>query len=80
MSQVPYRRRYATQQVVLKKKISIFFCVFLWFKPRTSILSYGCHFVHRGETVLAIFVEGHLSNILMEVECNKPRGIGGIGI
>ena len=28
----------------------------------------GGHFVHRSETVLAILVEGHLSNIHMEFE------------
>ena len=33
------------RQVVLQKKISIFFCVFLWFKPRTSIFSSGGHFM-----------------------------------
>ena len=31
--------------------------------PRFSIFSSGGHFVHRSETVLAILVEGHLSNI-----------------
>ena len=44
------------RQMVLKKKISIFFCVFLWLKPRTSILSSGCHFVLWSGTVLAIFI------------------------
>ena len=33
---------------------------------RFSIFSSGGHFVHRSETVLAILVEGHLSNILMK--------------
>ena len=31
--------------------------------PRFSIFSSGGHFVHRSETVLAILVEGLLSNI-----------------
>ena len=31
-----------------------------------SIFSYGGHFVHQSETVLAILVEGHLSNIPMK--------------
>ena len=31
-----------------------------------SIFSSGGHFVHRSETVLAILVEGHLSNIPMK--------------
>ena len=44
------------------------FCVFLWFKPRTSIFSSGGHFVHRSGTILAILVEGHLSNIPMKFE------------
>ena len=34
--------------------------------PRFSIFSSGGHFVHRSETVLAILVEGHLSNISMK--------------
>ena len=34
--------------------------------PRFSIFSSGSHFVHRSETVLAILVEGHLSNISMK--------------
>ena len=33
---------------------------------RFSILSSGGHFVHRSRTVLAILVEGHLSNIPMK--------------
>ena len=33
---------------------------------RFSIFSSGGHFVHRSETVLAILVEGHLSNIPMK--------------
>ena len=33
---------------------------------RFSIFSSGGHFVHRSETVLAILVEGHLSNISMK--------------
>ena len=33
---------------------------------RFSIFSPGGHFVHRSETVLAISVEGHLSNIPMK--------------
>ena len=54
------------RQVVLKKNISNFFCVFLWFKPRASILSAGGHFVHRSGTVVAILGEGYLSNIPMK--------------
>ena len=34
--------------------------------PRFSIVSSGGHFVHRSETVLAILIEGHLSNIPMK--------------
>ena len=34
--------------------------------PRFSILSSGGHFVHRSGTVLAILVEGYLSNIPMK--------------
>ena len=34
--------------------------------PRFSIFSSGSHFVHRSDTVLAILVEGHLSNISMK--------------
>ena len=33
---------------------------------RFSIFSTGGHFVHRSKTVLAILVEGHLSNIPMK--------------
>ena len=33
---------------------------------RFSIFSSGGHFVHWSETVLAILVEGHLSNIPMK--------------
>ena len=33
---------------------------------RFSIFSSGGHFVHQSETVLAISVEGHLSNIPMK--------------
>ena len=43
------------RQVVLKKKISLF-----WFKPRASTFSSGGHFVHQSGTVLAILLEGHL--------------------
>ena len=38
-----------------------------------SILSSGGHFVHQSKTVLAIFVEGHLSNILMNLNEIGPR-------
>ena len=31
--------------------------------PRFSIFSSGGHFVHRSGTIIAILVEGHLSNI-----------------
>ena len=50
------------RQVVLKKKISIIFGVFLLLKPRTSIFSSG------NETVLVILIEGHLSNNSMKFE------------
>ena len=36
------------------------------FYSRFSIFSSGGHFVHRSRTVLAILVEGHLSNIPMK--------------
>ena len=52
------------RQVVLKKNISIFFCVFLL----ASIFSAGGHFVHRSGTVIAILVEGNLSDIPMKFE------------
>ena len=32
---------------------------------RFSIFSSGGHFVHRSKTILAILVEGHLSNLAM---------------
>ena len=35
---------------------------------RLSIFSSGGHFVHRSGTVLAILVEGHLSNIPMKLK------------
>ena len=35
-----------------------------------SIFSYGGHFVHRSETILAILVEGHLNNTPMKFERN----------
>ena len=35
---------------------------------RFSILSPGGHFVHRSETVLAILVEDHLSNIPIKLK------------
>ena len=31
-----------------------------------SIFSSGGHFVHRSETVLALWVEGHISNLSMK--------------
>ena len=34
--------------------------------PQFSIFSSGGHFVHQSETVFAILVEGHLSNIPMK--------------
>ena len=34
--------------------------------PRFSIFSSGGHFVYQSETVLAILVEGHLSNLSMK--------------
>ena len=34
--------------------------------PQFSIFSSGGHFVHRSKNVLAILVEGHLSNISMK--------------
>ena len=47
---------------------------------RFSIFSSGGHFVHQSETVLAILVEGHLSNIPMKFKYNRPRGIGGVDV
>ena len=38
-----------------EEDFNIFF-VFLWFKPRTSILSSGGHFVYQSGIVLAILV------------------------
>ena len=34
--------------------------------PRLSMFSSGGHFVHQSETILAILVEGHLSNLSMK--------------
>ena len=36
--------------------------------PRFSIFSSGGLFVHQSETVLAILVEGHLSNLSMKLK------------
>ena len=47
---------------------------------RFSIFSSGGHFVHQSKTVLAILVEGHLSNIPMKFTYNQPRGIGGLDV
>ena len=33
-----------------------------------SFFSSGCHFVHQSRTVLAVLIEGHLSNIPMKFE------------
>ena len=41
-----------------------------------EIFSSGGHFVHQSETILAILVEGYLSNIRMKFELNRPKGIG----
>ena len=43
---------------------------------RFSIFSSGGRFVHQSQTVLAIFVEGHLSIISMKFKQNRPKGIG----
>ena len=43
-----------------------------------SIFSSGGHFVHWSGTVLAILVEGHLSNIPMKFESHWPKGSGGV--
>ena len=48
--------------------------------PRFSIFSSGGHFIHRSETVLAILVEGLLSNISMKFKIYWPRGIGGFDV
>ena len=45
-----------------------------------SIFSSGGHFVYRSETVLAILVEGYLSNIPMKFEWNCPRGVRESGV
>ena len=34
--------------------------------PQFSIFSSGGHFAHRSKTILAILVEGHLSNLSMK--------------
>ena len=34
--------------------------------PRFSIFSSGGHFVYRSETIIALLVEGHLSNLSMK--------------
>ena len=47
---------------------------------RFSIFSSGGHFVHQSGTILAILVEGHLSNIPMKFKGNRLRGIGGVDI
>ena len=38
------------------------------------------HFVPQSKTVLAILVQGHLSNIPMKFKLNRPRGIGGVDV
>ena len=45
-----------------------------------SIFSSGHHLVYQSGTILAILVEGHISNIPLKFEGNQPRGIGGIGV
>ena len=62
------------RQVVLKKKISIFFSVFLWFKPSTSNLSSGGHFVRRSGTVLARFSRGTSKQHSYEVGMKSNQG------
>ena len=47
---------------------------------RFSIFSSVGHFVHRSRTVLAILVEGHLSNIPMKFNKNRPKGIAGVDV
>ena len=47
---------------------------------RFSIFSSGGHLAHQSETVLAILVEGHLSNIPMRFKCYRSRGIGGVDV
>ena len=47
---------------------------------RFSIFSSGGHFVHWSGTVLAISVEGHLSNIPIRFKWNRPKGIGGVDV
>ena len=64
---LPCQNSMLLRQVPLKK-FSIFFCVYLWFKPRTPDFSSGGYFVYLSGTVLAIFVEGHLSEIPMKYE------------
>ena len=57
------------RQVALKKNISIFFCLFLCFKPRASLFSTGGHFLHRSGTVLTILVEGQAILKILSVCC-----------
>ena len=42
-----------------------------------STFSSGGHFVQRSETILAILIEGHPSNIPMESFLNPFTGFGG---
>ena len=45
-----------------------------------SIFDSGGYSVHCSRTVLAILVEGHLSNNPIKFECNQSTGIGGVGV
>ena len=47
---------------------------------RCSIFSSGGHFVRRSKTVLSVLIEGHLINIPIKFERNRPRGIGAFGV
>ena len=44
------------------------------------MFSSGGHFAHQSGTVLAILVEGHLSNIPMKIKLNQLRDIGGVDV
>ena len=47
---------------------------------RFSIFSSGGHFAHRSRTILIFLVEGHLSNIPIKFNQNRPMGIGVVDV
>ena len=50
-----------------EEDFNIFLCI-SFVQTQDFYFSYGGHFVHRSGIILAIFTEGHLSNIPMKFE------------